>query len=209
MKRNTFLCIFWATQYLFSCWNQRDHIFLPFLFSIASNGTCGFSMFSSSVKEALQMQCQTNLDQWNEHNSWKLHWTHYFFFFCPVWAQIFWWTQRNTFWISLLKAGNLASSEVGGNLIISNQQKYIWRKPGQKVTLQSKSERSLIACVQQKWIWEHTFLLEFVWKKLHGLEVRSLEPWDIDSGEHAYNLRNRSVLCRNDLCLPASSILKH
>ena len=133
----------------------------------------------------------------------------FFFFFCPVWAQIFWWTQRNTFWISLLKAGNLASSEVGGNLIISNQQKYIWRKPGQKVTLQSKSERSLIACVQQKWIWEHTFLLEFVWKKLHGLEVRSLEPWDIDSGVHAYNLRNRSVLCRNDLCLPASSILKH
>lgn len=82
MKRNTFLCIFWATRYLFSCWNKWDYIFLPFLFSIASNGTCGFSVFSSSVKEFLQMQCQTNLDQWNEHNSGKLHRTYYFFFLC-------------------------------------------------------------------------------------------------------------------------------
>ena len=52
---------------------------LPFLFSIASNGTRGFLMFPSSVKEFLQMQYQTILDQCTEQNSWKLHLTHYLF----------------------------------------------------------------------------------------------------------------------------------
>lgn len=137
-----------ATQYLFSCWKKWDCIFLPFLFPVASDGTCGFSMFSSSVKEFLQMQGQASLDQWNEQKSWKSHLTHFFSPLCG--HKIFWWTQRNTFWISFLKTGNLASSEVGGNLIISNQQKHIWRKPGQKVTLQAKSEQSLIAWIQQK-----------------------------------------------------------
>lgn len=58
-----------------------ETILLPFLCSVASNGTCGFSKFPSSVKEFLQMQSQMTLDQWNEQTSWKLHLTHYLFFF--------------------------------------------------------------------------------------------------------------------------------
>lgn len=59
----------------------RGHL-LPFLFSIASNGTRGFLMFPSSVKESLQMQYQTTLDQCTEQNSWKLHLNTLSFFSC-------------------------------------------------------------------------------------------------------------------------------
>lgn len=114
-----------------SCSIKCETILLPFLCSVASNGTCGFSMFSSSEKERLQVQCQTALSmKWAK--SQKLHQTHYFFL--NVWARFFFcWTQRNTFWISFLETGKLVSNEVGGNLIISNQQKHIWRKPGEKL----------------------------------------------------------------------------
>ena len=90
---------FGQTILIFMLKETRGHL-LPFLFSIASNGTRGFLMFPSSVKEFLQMQYQTTLDQCTQQNSWKLHLTHYLFF--PVWTQLFWWTQRKTFWISFL-----------------------------------------------------------------------------------------------------------
>lgn len=117
MKLNIFFVCFLDTQYLFSCWNKWDSILLPFLFSVASNGTCGFSTFSSCEKEFLQMQCQTALDQWSEQNSWKSHLTHYPFL-CV--GTVIWWTQRNTFWILFLKTGNLASVrwvEISSSLI--------------------------------------------------------------------------------------------
>lgn len=54
------MCI-WPMQCQFSCSIKCETILLPFLCSVASNGTCGFSMFSSSEKECLQVQCQTAL----------------------------------------------------------------------------------------------------------------------------------------------------
>ena len=156
-------------------------ILLPFLCSVASNGTCGFSKFSSSAKEFLQMQCQTiwsmKCTKFMEITSNKL--------FFSVWAQLFCWTQRNTFWISFLKTGNLASSEFGGNLIISNQQKHIWRKPGQKVSLQSKSKQSLIAGAQQEWLRNtHPYWNLFGWS--NSPETRSLGNSEAQTEKNMY-----------------------
>lgn len=149
MKLNIFLIYFGHhTILIFMLEEVRLYLFTFFIFSCIK----WYLWFFNVLILCERIPANTMPDK-----SGSMKWTKFMeitsntLFFFPVWAQIFWWTQRNIFWVSFLKTGNLASSEVGGNLIISNQQKHIWRKPGQKVTLQSKSEQFLIDWVQQKW----------------------------------------------------------